>query len=39
MTYQCIKCLWVWTPRPAALRHGDKPVRCPGCGSKNWEAK
>ena len=39
MTYTCQHCGWTWVPRPAALKHGPKPVACPNpkCGRRDWE--
>ena len=37
MTYTCAKCGWAWKPNTAALQHGDKPVKCPNCQTRQWE--
>jgi len=38
MIYQCVKCQYQWTPRPARLEGGrEKPVKCPRCLSIKWD--
>ena len=36
--WRCLHCGHEWMPRDTAFRSKDeRPNKCPGCGSQNWD--